>query len=156
MSRQDRDIFSDTPPAADTRRQIAALCWRMHGSAPEVLLITSRDTGRWIIPKGWLIDGLTEAEAATREAWEEAGVEGRAEPAPLGVFTYRKGLSSQKTVPCAVQVFALRVEGLAISYPEKGQRKRKWLPLGKAAKKVQEPELRHLILTFAPSVAVKG
>ncbi|MEN9850080.1 MAG: hypothetical protein RL128_243, partial [Pseudomonadota bacterium] len=58
------------------RTQYGALCWRMHRGKVEVLLITSRDTGRWVIPKGWPIDGLAPAQTAAREAWEEAGVEG--------------------------------------------------------------------------------
>ena len=62
-------------PTIDARTQYGALCWRMHRGKVEVLLITSRDTGRWVIPKGWPIDGLAPAQTAAREAWEEAGVE---------------------------------------------------------------------------------
>ena len=107
------------------RTQYGALCWRMHAARPEVLLITSRDTGRWVIPKGWPMEALSAA-------------------------AYRKGLGPQKVVPCVVEVFALRVERLASSYPEKGQRRRKWFSPEKAAKRVQEPDLRQLILAFAP------
>jgi 8-oxo-dGTP pyrophosphatase MutT (NUDIX family) len=122
----------------------------MRGTRPEILLITSRDTGRWVIPKGWPMADLCPADAAAREAWEEAGVEGRAGDA-LGFFAYRKGLPGQVAVPCVVEVFAMRVDRLADRYPEKGQRRRKWFSPEKAAKKVDEPGLRALILGFAPA-----
>ena len=66
--------------AADSTAQIGAICWRMHRAKVEVLLITSRDTGRWVIPKGWPMQGLSDAEAASIEAWEEAGVRGDITP----------------------------------------------------------------------------
>ena len=134
-----------------TRNQIGALCWRPHGLGHEVLLITSRDTGRWIIPKGWLMPGLTAAGSAAREAWEEAGIEGAPEEAALGFFAYRKGLHAGKSVPCVVEVFSLRVDKLTDRYPEKGQRRRKWFSAEKAAKKVDEPDLRQMILSFSPA-----
>lgn len=134
---------------ADTRTQFAALCWRMHGDRPEVLLITSRDTGRWIVPKGWPMDGRTPAEAAAREAWEEAGVEGRVAADALGSYFYAKALRRAAALPCVVQVFPLRVERLVADYPERRQRRRKWFSAAKAARKVDEPELRDLILDFA-------
>lgn len=133
-----------------TRDQIGALCWRPHGSGHEVLLITSRETGRWVIPKGWRMQGLTDAGAAAREAWEEAGIEGEATEDAVGFFAYRKVLTGGNSVPCVVKVFSLRVDRLVNRYPEKGQRRRKWFAPEKAAKKVDEPDLRHLILSFAP------
>jgi len=70
----------------ECRTQYGAVCWRLHRGRVEVLLVTSRDTGRWIIPKGWPIDGLSPAGTAQREAWEEAGVEGEVIEDGLGVF----------------------------------------------------------------------
>ena len=99
------------------RRQYGALCWRMHRGKVEVLLITSRDTGRWVIPKGWPIDGMTPASAAAREAWEEAGVEGMVGEEGLGAFGYDKVLSPRKAVPCSVEVFGLRVAELKDKAP---------------------------------------
>ena len=131
------------------RPQFAALCWRMHGERPEVLLITSRDTGRWIVPKGWPMDGRTPAEAAAREAWEEAGVEGRVDADAVGCYSYDKALRRAAALPCVVQVFPLRVDRLVDDYPERRQRRRKWFSAVKAARKVDEPELRELILDFA-------
>lgn len=133
--------------------QAGALCWRMHRDQPEVLLITSRDTGRWIIPKGWPVAGLAPEGTAAREAWEEAGVEGTTCADPVGSFGYSKMLGAGLGLPCVVEVFALRVGRLADVYPEKGQRRRKWFSLKKAARKVQEPDLRRLILAFAPPAA---
>ena len=132
----------------DSRPQYGALCWRMHRGKIEVLLITSRDTGRWVIPKGWPISGLTPADTAAREAWEEAGVEGDIADAGLGQFGYAKVLSPKKSIPCSVQVFGLRVAELKGKFPEHKVRRRKWFGLEKAARKVAEPELRHLLLTL--------
>ena len=130
----------------DTRTQYGALCWRMHRGKVEVLLVTSRDTGRWIIPKGWPIEGLDAASTAAREAWEEAGVQGAVLPDGLGVFGYAKMLSPKKSVPCSVQVFGLRVTQLKDKFPERKERRRKWFGVEKAARKVAEPELRALLL----------
>lgn len=132
----------------EMRSQQAALCWRMHRGRPEVLLITSRDTGRWVIPKGWPMDGLSTADAAAREAWEEAGVEGRIQPDPVGYYSYDK-LTNGKAMPCMVSVFPLRVARLADKFPERKQRRRKWFAADKAARKVAEPELRALLNSFA-------
>ena len=135
-----------------TRAQFGALCWRMHGGKPEVLLITSRDTGRWIIPKGWPIDGLAPEAAAAKEAWEEAGVTGEIWASCVGLYRYSKALTPIRSVPCLVAVYPLRVGKLAKRYPEVGQRRRKWFPVEKAAKKVDEPELREILAAFSPKV----
>lgn len=131
------------------RSQYGALCWRMHRGHVEVLLITSRDTGRWVIPKGWPIDGLDPAASAAREAWEEAGVRGDFDAEPLGLYTYDKVLNPDASLPCAVAVFPLRVDELAAKFPERKERRRKWFAAAKAAKKVAEPELRALFRSLA-------
>ncbi len=124
--------------------QVAALCWRLREGAVEVLLITSRDTGRWIIPKGWPIIGLTAAGSAAREAWEEAGVQGQLLDQPLGQYLYDKIARPAAAQPCAVAVFPLRVETLHNRFPERKQRRRKWFPATEAALLVAETELRLL------------
>lgn len=129
--------------------QHAALCWRHHGDGVEVLLVTSRDTGRWVLPKGWPIDGLTGPATAAQEAWEEAGVKGTVGDARLGVYGYRKVLGPHAEVPCQVSVFGLKVGGLAARFPERGQRQRKWFSAAKAARRVAEPELRALLTAVA-------
>lgn len=136
------------PPTCDgpaDPAQYAALCWRMHRGKVEVLLITSRDTGRWVIPKGWPMEKLSPAQAALQEAWEEAGVRGAIAETSIGSFNYTKVLSPKRSVQCAVQVFALRVSELADKFPERKERRRKWFSAEKAAGKVMEPELRHLL-----------
>jgi 8-oxo-dGTP pyrophosphatase MutT (NUDIX family) len=141
--------FEITPATEETcRTQYGAVCWRMHRGKVEVLLITSRDTGRWVIPKGWPIAGLTPADTAAREAWEEAGVEGSVLEYELGAFGYDKVLGPKSVVPCSVQVYGLRVAGLKDKFPEKKVRRRKWFDHDKAARKVAEPELRELLLAL--------
>jgi 8-oxo-dGTP pyrophosphatase MutT (NUDIX family) len=125
--------------------QVAALCTRKKGNRREVLLITSRGAGRWILPKGWPMEGLTMAEAAAQEAWEEAGVRGRVEPAAMGSFSARKLTDTGLGLRCTVHVFLLRVDGLDDVFPEAGKRRRKWVSAGRAAKMVQEPGLRALL-----------
>lgn len=125
--------------------QYGAVCWRMHRGKVEVLLITSRDTGRWVIPKGWPMSAKSAYEAAATEAWEEAGVRGDIATASLGQFGYDKVLSPKKSVTCSVEVFALRVAELQDKFPERKQRRRKWFAVEKAARKVDEPELRSLL-----------
>lgn len=127
------------------RLQVAALCLRRNGAGREVLLITSRGTGRWILPKGWPIPGKTLAEAAAQEAWEEAGVTGATAAVPLGSYGSVKVMEDGRAIPCRVEVFEVAVEGLAERYPEAGQRRRAWMPLAEAARQVQEPELRALL-----------
>lgn len=134
------------------REQFAAICWRMHRKKIEVLLITSRDTGRWVIPKGWPMNDRSPSQAAATEAWEEAGVSGEIATQDLGLFNYEKLLRPQHSVLCSVRVFALRVTGLADKYPERKERRRKWFAAEKAAKKVAEPELRHLLQSLNPEV----
>ena len=77
-------------------QQVAALCYRFEKKALRVLLITSRDTGRWVLPKGWMMGGMTAADAAAQEAWEEAGVVGGADDQAVGYFSYDKILPSPK------------------------------------------------------------
>jgi 8-oxo-dGTP pyrophosphatase MutT (NUDIX family) len=126
------------------RVQYAALPYRPRGkSPPEILLVTSRETGRWIIPKGWPAKGKPPHKSAAREAREEAGVIGKVTRRPVGAFSYKKRLKSGKVVPCEVHVFALKVTRREESWPEKGQRKIKWLPRTKAAKAVRLRELEH-------------
>lgn len=140
-------------PGADksgTKLQYGALCWRQGANGVEVLLITSRDTGRWVIPKGWPMPGLAPEAAAAQEAWEEAGAEGVISPICVGRFGYHKCLSVTASVPCAVVVFGMRVDGLAKTFPEVKERRRKWFSLAEAATLVAEPELALIISQFTP------
>jgi 8-oxo-dGTP pyrophosphatase MutT (NUDIX family) len=131
------------------RVQYAALPYRRKGKSPtEVLLVTSRETGRWIIPKGWPAKGKSPHKSAAREAREEAGVVGRVKRRSVGAFSYQKRLKSGKVVPCEVQVFALKVKRQEARWLEKGERKLKWLPRTQAAKKVGDDVLGTIIRTL--------
>ncbi len=139
-------------PGRPPSLQVGALCWRRSArSGPRVLLITSRDTGRWVIPKGWSMRNRTEAEAAAREAFEEAGITGEVSPRSIGIFGYLKKMPRGRDVPCVVRVYPLAVREMLRHYPEIGQRRMRWLKPAKAARKVDEPELAKLIRSFEPS-----
>lgn len=138
------------PLGAPIAVQYAALCWRQRAGEVQVLLVTSREQGRWVIPKGWPMKGRDPHKAAAREAWEEAGVRGKARPAPLGIYHYDKNRGAAGVVPCRVQVFELAVERVTKSWPEDSQRRRKWVSPQEAANRVQEPELRALLSAFIP------
>jgi len=130
--------------------QAAALCYRLSRGCPEVLLITSRKAQRWIIPKGWLIDGLSASETAAQEAWEEAGVIGTCVPLKLGQFSMAKTCAKRGQVLCAVDVYPLHVDQIQNQFPETGQRKRKWCTFDRAASKVNSPDLAAILRNFAP------
>lgn len=143
--------FEDDFQADLASTQYAALCYRQDEKGiTRVLLITSRDTGRWVIPKGWPIAGKSAASSAAQEAFEEAGVQGVADDHCIGVYSYGKVLGSKKIVPCVVAVYPLRVTDLKSSFPEKGQRKLKWFKPEVAATKVAEPELAVILAAFDP------
>ena len=134
----------------DVRTQFGALPWRFADGKLEVLLVTSRDTGRWIIPKGWPMDGATPAEAAATEAFEEAGVEGKLSHQVIGFYGYLKQMDDADDFPIVVAVFPIRVKRLLSDWPEKADRKRRWFSAKKAANLVAEPELRQIIRHFNP------
>lgn len=128
------------------RQQVAALCYRDGKAGREVLLITSRDTGRWIVPKGWPIEGKDGAQSALQEAWEEAGVR-KAEIGsdPIGTYFYEKGLDDGDSIPIEAEVYLAQVTKLRDSYPEVDQRERAWFAPQEAANLVDEPELRDIL-----------
>ncbi len=137
----------------DVRSQFAALCYRVHNDKTQVLLVTSRTRGRWIIPKGWPVEGATPAEAAATEAYEEAGVKGKTFNICLGLYSYTKIMGEgEDDLPCAVSVFPVKVKTILKDYPEKADRKRKWFSVKKAAARVREPELRKILKHFDPSL----
>jgi len=132
------------------RQQYGALCYRVKKKSGEVevLLMTSRDTGRWVIPKGWPMTRKCAHEVAMQEAFEEAGVRGVVEPETLGAYTYPKVLRDGVQVVCKVQVYALEVTNMMKNFKEKGERRIEWVSFDEAAGRVREPELRHLFLAF--------
>jgi len=137
----------------DVRTQFAALCYRVKNDKVQILLVTSRGSGRWIVPKGWPMDGKTPAESAAQEAWEEAGVTGVADSRPLGLFSYNKMLDDEDMgLPCVAMVYGIKVKSLARDFPEAGQRTRKWVSRKKAAGMVDEPELSRILRDFDPRI----
>lgn len=135
----------------DVRTQFAALCYRVKNDKVQILLVTSRGSGRWIVPKGWPMDGKTPADSAAREAWEEAGVTGTMHPRPLGLFSYHKIIDDADAgLPCVVMVYGIKVKSLARTFPESDQRTRKWVTRKKAASMVDEPELSRILRDFDP------
>ncbi len=128
----------------EPKKQVAALPLRRIDGVTEVLLITSRDTGRWIIPKGWRTKGRKGYKAAAQEAKEEAGVKGKIERKAAGRFRYMKRDPSA-TRAIDVTVFLLFVRKECKRWSEQRQRQRAWFTLADAALKVEEPELSSII-----------
>jgi 8-oxo-dGTP pyrophosphatase MutT (NUDIX family) len=136
-------------PDREPRTQYAALPWRRRqDGALEMLLITSRETRRWVIPKGWPMKGKKPAPCAAQEAFEEAGVLGAMGPKALGAYHYDKRLRSGRTQHVRVMVFPLEVRDVRDEWPEKHQRERLWTTPADAAGMVAEPELRALLANF--------
>ena len=128
------------------RVQVAALCFRETDTGKDVLLITSRGSGRWIVPKGWPIDGMGGSEAALREAWEEAGVrEAKIQPVPIGTYGYSKVLDNGASAPIETQVYLARVCDMSDTYPEAPERQRRWVSAEDAANMVDEPGLQDIL-----------
>jgi 8-oxo-dGTP pyrophosphatase MutT (NUDIX family) len=130
-----------------SRVQYAALPFRRVPQF-EVMLVSSRETKRWIIPKGWPMKGVKPHAAAAREAREEAGLEGKIGKQAIGSYGYGKRLIDGSVVPCRVEVFPLEVAKQRGSWPEKSERTTRWFALEEAAQAVEESDLGELILEF--------
>lgn len=139
-----RQIFGGLP----CRVQAAALPWRLTKDGVEVMLVTSRGTGRWVLPKGWPENTEKLAEAAMREAREEAGLEGGVAHGEIGKFFYRKELANGHEWQCEVHVFPIEVDAVADKWPEMKKRKRQWFRYRDAARLVSEPDLAEMIAAF--------
>jgi 8-oxo-dGTP pyrophosphatase MutT (NUDIX family) len=137
------------------RIQYAALPYRFTPDAAlEILLVTTRRSKRWIIPKGWPIKGLRPTRSAAREAFEEAGVRGKIGAKSVGLFRYNKLLDEQGIeVSCEVKVFPLHVRRQSESWPEREQRLVQWVEPAKALSLIKERQLRKLVAAFAKRVA---
>jgi 8-oxo-dGTP pyrophosphatase MutT (NUDIX family) len=136
------------------RTQYAALPFRRRGgSRPQVMLVTSRETRRWIIPKGWPKKGKAPHRSAAREAYEEAGVVGTVGRRSVGSFSYEKRLKDGGVVVCEVSVFGLEVKRQNKKWPEKNERQVKWLSARKAARLVKDPRLGKIIRRLARTCA---
>jgi 8-oxo-dGTP pyrophosphatase MutT (NUDIX family) len=138
--------------AAAMRVQYAALPYRRGSNfRTEAMLVTSRETGRWVIPKGWPQKRKKPHASAAQEALEEAAVVGRIKHDPIGSYSYKKRLKSGVLVPCEVRVFPLKVNRQKKGWPEKKEREVRWFSRTEASRAVGEPALRSIILSFRKS-----
>lgn len=131
---------------AKRKKQVAALPVRITKSGKvRVMLVTSRETKRWVTPKGWPMDGKSLWRAAEIEALEEAGIEGRIYQERIGTYDYKKRLKRGALIDCRVGVYPLKVKRLKKRWLERDERKRKWFSPKKAARLVKEPELSDIL-----------
>jgi len=130
-------------------RQFAALPLADQDGETRVMLVTTRGTGRWVLPKGWAEVGVAPHELAAREAFEEAGLVGKVTPEAVGNFTYETHLDDGQTVLCKVGVYPLRVTEQLEGWPERHQRETRWFTLAEAALVVEEGDLVTLLLSLA-------
>jgi 8-oxo-dGTP pyrophosphatase MutT (NUDIX family) len=135
--------------------QYGVLPWRRTRRGDiKVLLVTSRETARWLLPKGWPMEGKTPLQAARREAFEEAGVVGHLDPQAIGTYDYVKILRDGSPAPCTVAVFSLKVRGTLTNWPERSQRKRRWYRLADAVEVVSDEGLERLLASFGHNRSV--
>jgi 8-oxo-dGTP pyrophosphatase MutT (NUDIX family) len=125
-------------------RQSGVIAYRINNGAPEILLVTSRNRRRWVIPKGVVEIGMSAVESAAKEAYEEAGVRGEACAEAIGSYEYTKWNGV-----CIVEVFLVHVTELLDEWPEKGERERGWMTVGEAVETLQEEGLKSLVQRFA-------
>ncbi|RWC95660.1 MAG: NUDIX hydrolase [Mesorhizobium sp.] len=126
-------------------RQVAAIPFRLDaGGDIEVMLVTSRTTRRFIVPKGWPMKGKSGRKAAMIEAREEAGVLGDILKQPAGTYSYWKRLAS-RFVRVDVVVYLLNVTEELPLWMEAGTRQRAWLAPADAALLIDEPDLSTLL-----------
>jgi ADP-ribose pyrophosphatase YjhB (NUDIX family) len=137
------------------RRQYGAIAWRRSRSRElKILLITSRERGRWIVPKGWPIKGETPAKVAALEAFEEGGVFGDVRSEPIGAYDYLKILRDGSTALCRVVLFGIEVRGTLANWPEQSQRKRSWFTVSEAGRTVSDYQLAQVLKSLEASCTV--
>lgn len=130
-------------------RQAAVLPYKYEDDALLVMLITSRRTRRWVIPKGFVEPGLTGGESAEFEAFEEAGISGQVDRSSIGSYSYRKGISLGGFY-CRVRVYPMEVKQVFDAYPDAGLRERRWMPIDQAVACVDDDGLRKVLTNFRP------
>ena len=138
------------------KQQSGVIPYRRRKGRIEVLLVTTRQRQRWITPKGFIESSLSAAESAAKEAYEEAGIRGAVSSERLGTYSYTKLDADERPLfPCRVAVYAMKVGKELDDWPERGQRKRRWVRLEKAAEKVEIPELGDLIRALGANLKRK-
>src|SRR4051812_41902026 len=134
--------------------QYGVIAWRRSGSGVEILMITSRETRRWVVPRGNAIPGLRPWESAAQEAFEEAGVRGGVQPEAIGTYRYGKRAKDGRVTPALVHLYPMLVTEEAETWPEQNERERRWFAPAAAAAAVDEADLADLIRDFPHSVAI--
>lgn len=137
-----------SPKPAPVLPQIGALPMRKVDGRLEVCLVTTRETGRWTVPKGWPMKGISDRRAAAIEARQEAGVTGKSSKKPLGTFDYWKRRPARFDL-VRVTLYGLKVQKLLLDWKEKGQRQVRWMSLEDAATAVDDPGLEALLREMA-------
>lgn len=137
------------------RQQVGALPVRWIGAEPRVLLVTSRESQRWIIPKGWRMRGRSDAEAAAQEAFEEAGVRGRIRRKPIGRYLYDKR-RADGVEECRITAYLLEVTEELEAFPEMEERRRAWFTLEEAAACADDEGLREILRALPQQLATLG
>ena len=132
------------------KRQHAVLPYVVIDGRVRILMLTSRETNRWVIPKGWPKKEMTPYDLGALEAYEEAGLKGEVFSQPVGTYHYVKGLKTGKDTFCRVDVYPMLVKSQLLKWPEKGQRKLVWMSPSRAARLVQEQELSWILKSFRP------
>lgn len=146
MSKYPAGSLVAVPSSDNVQEQYGALPWRTNRlDEIEILLVTSRQRGRWIVPKGWLVKGRANFRAAALEAFEEAGVIGEIYPHPIGDYEYLKRWADGSVQHRRVTLFSLHVRGTLINWPKRGERKRRWVIFDEAVDLITEPELVRLV-----------
>lgn len=131
------------------KKQLAALPYIVDQNRPTILLVTSRKSVNWIIPKGWPKEGMPDRELVALEAYEEAGLSGTVGHNPVGLYTHPVGSKTGLIEYCRVEVYPFLVEYHYVDWPEKGQRKHTWLDRDVAAKLIKQEDLANIIASFS-------
>ena len=129
--------------------QVGCICYKKEKKKLKILIITSRNSKRWIIPKGWIKKNLGSIRSAEAEAWEEAGVKGKCYKNTIGFYTYQKIGKNGKGRRCTVKVFALKVREQLNDFPEKNFRTLRWITPEKSHKFIENKELVQVLENFA-------
>jgi 8-oxo-dGTP pyrophosphatase MutT (NUDIX family) len=130
---------------AEPKVQVGAIPFRRRADgAIEIMLVTTRETQRWIVPKGWPIRGLKGHETAAREAMEEAGLIGEIGRKPVGRYTYWKR-KPDHFILCKVRLYLLEVKQQLPVWPEQDQRRCLWFTQADAADLIDEPALGAIV-----------
>lgn len=153
----DREAPTALFQTSKTLTQVAALPFVEIGTRIEILLITTRRRGRWIIPRGWPVEGMSFALAAAREAIQEAGVEGMVGEASIGDYIYQKRSGTGYRVPCRVFVYPLQVTHQRLDWREKDERGHRWCDISTAVSLVRQDALADFLsgLAGSPNLAAR-